>query len=44
MDVKFVFLNGIFEEEVYIEQTEGFVDLKNSDKVCKLKKAVYGLK
>ena len=30
MDVKSVFLNGIFDEEVYIEQPEGFVDLTKS--------------
>ena len=26
MDVKYSFLNGILNEEVYIEQSEGFVD------------------
>ena len=44
MDVKSTFLNGILEEEVYIEQLEGFVDENNKDKVCKLHKALYGLK
>ena len=44
MDVKSTFLNGILEEEVYIEQPKGFVDEKNKDKVCKLHKALYGLK
>ena len=44
MDVKSTFLNGILEEEVYIEQPEGFFDEKNKDKVCKLHKALYGLK
>ena len=44
MDVKSTFLNGILEEEVYIEQLEGFVYEKNKDKVCKLHKALYGLK
>ena len=38
MDVKFAFLNGILDEEFYIEHLEGFVDPKNSDKVCKLNK------
>ena len=44
MDVKSTFLNGIFEEEVYIEQPEGFVDENNKDKVCKLHKSLYRLK
>ena len=44
MDVKSTFLNGILEEEVYIEQLEGFVDEKNKDMVCKLHKELYGLK
>jgi hypothetical protein len=43
MDVKLVFLNGELEEEVYIEQLEGFQLSKNVDYVCKLKKALYGL-
>jgi hypothetical protein len=44
MDVKSSFLNGELEEEVYIEQPEGFQLSKNTDYVCKLKKALYGLK
>ena len=32
------------EEEVYIEQPEGFLLYKNIDYVCKLKKELYGLK
>jgi hypothetical protein len=44
MDVKTTFLNGIIEEEVYIEKPQGFkVEYKKSH-VCKLKKALYGLK
>ena len=44
MNVKSEFLNGDLEEEVYIEQPEGFLLSKNEDYVCKLKKALYGLK
>jgi hypothetical protein len=44
MDVKTTFLNGVIEEEVYIEQPQGFeVDGRKSH-VCRLKKALYGLK
>jgi hypothetical protein len=44
MDVKTVFLNGEVEQEVYIEQSEGFVINEKESHVCKLKKALYGLK
>jgi hypothetical protein len=44
MDIKSTFLNGELEEEVYIEQLERFQLSKNADYVCKLKKALYGLK
>jgi hypothetical protein len=44
MDVKLAFLNGTLEEEVYLEQPEGFKLTKNQDYVCKLKEALYGLK
>ena len=44
MDVKTVFLNGIIEEEVYIEQLEGFETLDRESHVCRLKRALYGLK
>jgi hypothetical protein len=44
MDVKTMFLNGIIEEEVYIEQTEGFETFDKESHVCKLKRALYGLK
>jgi hypothetical protein len=42
MDVKSVFLDGELEEEVYIEQPEGFQLSKNADYVCKLKNVLYG--
>ena len=44
MDVKSTFLNGILEEEVYIEQPEGFANKNNKNMVCRLHKALYGLK
>ena len=44
MDVKSAFLNGTFEEEVYVEQPAGYVVRGKDDKVYRLKKALYGLK
>jgi FtsZ-interacting cell division protein YlmF len=44
MDVKSTFLNGDLNEEVYMEQPEGFELSDNPDLVCKLKKSLYGLK
>ena len=44
MDVKTTFLNGVIEEEVYIEHPQGFEVEDRHTHVCKLKKALYGLK
>ena len=44
MDVKTVFLNRVLEEEVYIEQAEGFETHEKKSHVCRLKKSLYGLK
>ena len=44
MDVKTVFLNGDLNEEIYMEQPEGFVLKGNENKVCKLVKSLYVLK
>jgi hypothetical protein len=41
MDVKTAFLNGEIEEEVYIEQPDGFVIHEKESHVCRLKKALY---
>jgi hypothetical protein len=44
MDVKTAFLNGVIEEEVYIEKPQGFEVHPRETHVCRLKKALYGLK
>ena len=44
MDVKSAFLNGYLQEEIFVEQSEGFVNEGNENKVYFLKKALYGLK
>jgi hypothetical protein len=44
MDVKTAFLNGVIEEEVYIEQPQGFGIHGKESHVCKLKKDLCGLK
>lgn len=44
MDMKTVFLYGDLEEEIYMQQPQGF-EVKGKEKlVCKLQKSLYGLK
>jgi hypothetical protein len=44
MDVKTTFFNDIIEEEVYIEQLEGFEVHGRDSHVCRLRRVLYGLK
>ncbi|RVW28396.1 Midasin [Vitis vinifera] len=44
LDVKSAFLNGYLQEEIYVEQPEGFQVKGQEEKVYLLKKALYGLK
>ena len=44
MDVMTTLLNGVVEEEVYVEQLLGFETHDRETNVCKLKKDMCGLK
>jgi hypothetical protein len=44
LDVKTTFLHGDLEEEIYMQQPQGY-EVKGKEKlVCRLKKIFYGLK
>ena len=43
MDISHAYLNGDLEEEIYMQQPEGF-EVGGLEFVCKLKKSLYGLK
>jgi hypothetical protein len=44
MDVKTTFLNGKLDEEIYMKLQDGFVEPGQENKVCRLRKSLYGLK
>ena len=44
MDVKLAYPHGVLEEEIYMEQPEGFIAKGEEDKVCKLVCSLYRLK
>ena len=44
MDVKMAYLHGVLEEEIYMEQPEGFIAKGEEMKVCRLVRSLYGLK
>lgn len=43
-DIKTAFLYGSIQEDIYMEQVEGYVDPKWIDAVCKILQALYGLR
>ena len=44
MDVQTAFLNGKLDEEIYMQQPEGYVKPGEEHLACKLEKSLYGLK
>ena len=43
-NIKLAYLNGHLNEELYMDQPKGFLAQGKENKVCRLLKAIYGLK
>jgi ATP-binding cassette subfamily B (MDR/TAP) protein 1 len=44
LDVKTTFLHGDLDEDIYMEQPQGFASPGREHPVCRLRKSFYGLK
>ena len=44
MDVELAYLHGVLDEEIYMEQPEGFIANGEENKVCRLVHSLYRLK
>ena len=44
MDVKTTFSHGSLDKEIFMAWPEGFIERGSEDKMCLLKKSLYGLK
>ncbi|KAL0278091.1 UNVERIFIED_CONTAM: hypothetical protein Sradi_7296600 [Sesamum radiatum] len=44
MDVKMAFLNGFVEEEIFMDQSDGFPFVREEQKVCHLQRSISSLK
>ena len=44
LDVESAFLHGTLEEDVFMEQPQGYIDPTKPHHVCKMLKSIYGLR
>jgi histone deacetylase 1/2 len=44
LDVSNAFLHGFLDEEMFMKQPQGFIDVTKPDFVCRLHKSLYGFK
>jgi transposase InsO family protein len=43
MDVETAFLNALVSEDIYVRQAPGFIDPLHPNRVCKLRRSLYGI-